>query len=158
MALPKLQTPKQWIDFTPEQRSRFCVLYNAGARYVDISAELGISCGKVGLLRDFLKLPRRLNRVAVPVQKVLYSYATLGMTATEIAKRLNVSRKSITRILKEKGVEVRPNKPVKKCSERRAEIYRRVESGERMVDVAASLRLSTKTIRRRILEVIRSQA
>ena len=151
-------SPIGWTRLSQENRERFKALYESGARITDIALQLQITKTDVGTFRDFLGLPKRLKYTHLPVEKILYSYVTLGMGATEIAEKVGVSRKSITRLLTRRGITVRKNKPTKKCAARRAEIFRRREKGEQMKDIAASLGLSTRTVRRRILEVLHSRA
>lgn len=158
MKAVSLSVPRAWIALSSEDRSKFVALYNSGARLADIAAELNLSRSMTCVIRDALGLPRRNNHVTLPVGKVLYSYSTLKMSVTDIAAACKVSRRSIARILKSKGVWIRPNKKKVACADRRAEIFRRYEDKERIIDIAKSLGLSTKTIRRRILDVLQSRA
>lgn len=158
MKAPTLSVPSGWTRLSQEERNRFIALYNSGARIADIAAELRLSRSMTCVVRDALRLPKRNSQVTIPVGKVLYSYTTLNMSLTDIAEACKVSRTSIARILKSKGIQIRPNKKEVACADRRAEIFRRYQSGEMIVSIAKSLGLSTKTIRRRILDVLQSRA
>lgn len=146
--------PRKHVDET-----RLRTMWLAGVPVLEMGRQLGVSKTFVSKRAHRIGLPRRIGTTAtLPGNAIERAYVQHGMTADEIADQLGTNDTSIVRVLRSRGVQMRPAGV--RCLNMQAECVACVKlfrAGLSMQQVALRTGLSRNQTRHRIRKVLGPQ-